>query len=61
MRKRPIGVSILAVLYIIGGIGVLGIQLFMGGARAKAFNLIGISSISAVISILFLGILGLAA
>ncbi len=61
MRKRPIGVSILAVLYIIGGIGVLGIQLFMGGALAQAFNLIGISSISAVISILFLGILGIAA
>jgi hypothetical protein len=61
MRKRPIGISILAVLYIIGGIGVLGIQLFMGGVLTQAFNLIGISSISAVISLLFLGILGLAA
>ena len=56
MRKRPIGISILAVLYIIGGIGVLGIQLFMGGALTQAFNLIGISSISAVSIKIFINI-----
>ena len=65
MQTRPIGISILSVLYIIGGIGTLGItilniQVLMGGTASQVFDKLEVSSIYAVISILFLGILGLA-
>ncbi len=65
MQTRPIGISILSVLYIIGGIGGLGItilniQALMGDTASQTFDKLGVSSIYVVISFLFLGILVLA-
>jgi hypothetical protein len=61
MQKRPVGITILAVLYIIGGVGIFAVQLFMGGAISQVFDLFGISSMLAVVAILFLGGSALAA
>jgi len=60
---RPTGVSILAVLHIIGGIVLIGVQFLMFANRdamEESLRTIGVSSISVVIGVMFLSVLAIA-
>ena len=61
MKNRPIGISILAVLYILGGVAILGLQIGTSGALQEAFKEMGIATILGTLSLTFLGVLGVAA
>ena len=61
MKERPIGISILSVLYILGGLAILVMQLFLSGAISEGMESIGISGLYSLFAIGFLGFLGLSA
>ncbi len=58
--KRPVGITILAVLYLIGGVAVLGLQLAMAPKLIAGFERSGIPAIQAHVALGFLGMLGVA-
>ena len=61
MNKRPVGVSILAVLYVTGGLGTLAIQILFSSSLLGAAEFLGVSSLLTMVHFAFLGALGLAA
>jgi hypothetical protein len=59
MKKRPIGISILAVLGILGGIAILVMQIFTAKHYDTAAEYSGVSAISMLVNLTILGIWGL--
>lgn len=59
MKKRPIGISILAVLGVIGGVAILVMQAFIAKHYGAAAEHTGVSAISMLVNLIVLGIWGL--
>lgn len=59
--KRPVGISILALLYFVGGIGILGLQIVFHRQLADGLGSIGASVVVAYVGIFFLAAIGIAA
>lgn len=57
-KDRPTGISILAVLYLIGGASVLAAQIFLSGLITKGASAIGVSNVHAMLGFAFLGTIG---
>ena len=55
MRKRPVGISILAVLSLVGGIGILILQFVFFDLLQEGFSQIGVSKNASVVNISILG------
>lgn len=58
-NPRPVGITILSVLYFLSGIAILAIPFLFQGASLKGFESIGVSEIGAYLSIGFLALLGI--
>jgi hypothetical protein len=61
MRERPVGITILALLNLLGGAAVLVIQAVQWNKLAESLESIGVSSAIGFAAILFLGVLGVGA
>ena len=62
-RARPVGISILAVLHVIGGIGLFGVQFLMFAnlqTMEETLRTIGIPPILLIVGVMFLAILAIA-
>lgn len=59
--KRPLGISILTVLYFLGGAAMLIMQLGFASRFSEGFGAIGVSAIAAHLAVGFLALLGLGA
>ena len=59
--SRPLGVSLLAALYFLGSVFLLGIAVLGAGSMASATEELGVSGLQLAIGIGFLGALGIAA
>lgn len=59
--KRPIGITILAVLYFLSGLAILGMQVAFYRQLNEGLGNVGVSAVVAQLGILFLAALGLAA
>lgn len=59
--KRPAGITILALLYFVGGIVILGLQVVFHRQLAAGFDSIGVSATVAYLGVLFLAAIGIAA
>lgn len=59
--KRPVGITILATLNLIGGVAILAMQVVLAVRMTDAIEGVGISPIQAHVALAFLGALGLVA
>ncbi|MDA8229572.1 MAG: hypothetical protein M0T74_18090 [Desulfitobacterium hafniense] len=57
--QRPIGVAIFSVLNLIGGFGLLGLQLILGSSFGEISESMGISNRVLEMSVLFLAVIGI--
>lgn len=58
-NPRPTGITILSILYFVGGIGLFVIPFIFRGSSLEGFETIGVSEIGAYLSIGFLALLGI--
>lgn len=61
MNKRPVGVTILAVLNLLGGLALLLMQTILWNKLGEGLQSIGISSAVGFAALVFLGVLGVSA
>lgn len=61
MNKRPTGISILAVLYLLGSLVLLAFQLILADPLSSAVEPLGVSNLYAMVAIGFLGVFGIVA
>lgn len=59
--KRPVGITILAVLYFLSGVAILGMQVAFYRQLNEGLGGVGVSTVVAQLGIFFLAALGLAA
>lgn len=59
--KRPVGITVLAVLYFLGGLALIGMQVVFWRQLAEGLGSIGVSAVVGQLGIFFLAALGLAA
>ncbi len=61
MKKRPIGITILAILSIFGGIGIIVVQVIFSGELEKVFESHGLSSLATLLNFAILSVWAFAA
>lgn len=59
--KRPVGITILALLYFVGGLGLLALQVVFHRQLAEGLGSIGATAVVAFLGIFFLAAIGIAA